>query len=79
MEFGKSLLTILEAEMAAVNDYLFAKEYEAEYKVKAETAEDAIEKEVMLDFVAEYTELRRKSETKITEARKNIKEYINKI
>lgn len=79
MEFGKSLLTILEAERAAVNDYLFAKEYEAEYKVKAETAEDAIEKEVMLDFVAEYTELRRKSETKITEARKKIKEYINKI
>ena len=78
MGFEKSLLTILESERAAVNDYLFAKEYEAKYKAKAEKAE-GIEKEVFLDFVAEYTELRRKSETKITEARKKIKEYINKI
>lgn len=79
MEFGKSLLTILEAERAAVNDYLFAKEYEAEYKVKAETAEDAIEKEVMLDFVAEYTEIREKAEVRIAKARKEIKKYLNDI
>jgi len=75
----KSLLTILEAERAAVNDYIFAKEYEAEYKAKAETAEDAIEKEVMLEFVAEYTERREKAEARITEARKEIKKYLNHI
>lgn len=79
MEFGKSLLTILESERAAVNDYIFAKKYGATYKVKAETAEDAIEKEVFLDFVTEYAEIREKAETRIAEARKEIKEYLNHI